>query len=78
MNSAHERVYLNLCELFIDSLFLRRHGYIYFVWKKGKKHIQSLKYEPRNDQYQIKETLTLNLKVYVKGYTPLERSVYFY
>ena len=39
-----QKVILNCCELVIDKVQLPEMGYVYFIWKKGKKHTESEKY----------------------------------
>lgn len=45
-----EVVYLNNCELIIDSLTNIKAGTFYLVWKKGKKSTQSNRYQLTSDE----------------------------
>lgn len=45
-----EVVYLNNCELIIDSLTSIKGGTFYLVWKKGKKSTQSNRYQLTSDE----------------------------
>jgi hypothetical protein len=71
-----EVVYLNNCELIIDSLTCSKAGTFYLVWKKGKKSTQSNRYQVTSDESVFaKETLSLSLKVYHAGNSALPRHV---
>lgn len=71
-----EVVYLNNCELIIDSLVCNRAGTFYLVWKKGKKSTQSNRYQMAPDEsVSAKETLSLSLKIYHTGNSALPRHV---
>jgi len=72
----NETVYLNSCDILIESINLKSTGTYYLVWKKGKKHTQSNKYQLTNDKtFSPKEVLSLSLKVYQQGSTTLPRHV---
>lgn len=72
-----ETVYLNSCDILIDSINLKSIGTYYLVWKKGKKHTQSNKYQLSSDQtYFPREILSLSLKIYQQGTTILPRHVH--
>lgn len=44
-----EVVYLNNCDLIIDSVSFKNKGTFYLVWKKGKKSTQSTKFQITSD-----------------------------
>jgi hypothetical protein len=75
-DKGEEVVYLNNCELFVESLQLRKRGTYYLVWKKGKKNVQSSTYSLNGeDPVFPKELLSLSLKVYYQSGLPLPRHV---
>ena len=48
-----ELVYLNNCELFIESVSPNRKGSFYLIWKKGKKNVQSNIYQASHEDQTL-------------------------
>jgi len=38
------QTFLNACDLYVESIKIETKGYMYIVWKRGKKVTQTLKY----------------------------------
>ncbi len=71
-----EVVFLNNCELLLESISSKTRGSYYLVWKKGKKSTQSGRYTLAPDEPQTpKELIALSLKVYHTANVPMPRHV---
>ena len=73
---AMTQTFLNACDLYVESIKLDSQGcYFSFVWKRGSKVTQSLKYESNGTTVSIKEMLTLNVRTILKNGRVQEKNV---
>lgn len=63
INRSSESVSAYSCELFIESFKIAHRGYVYFLWTSNNSQIHSLRYESTGKLVQVKETLTISLRV---------------
>lgn len=74
-NRSSESVSAYSCELFIESFKITHRGYVYFLWTSNHSQIHSLRYEASGKLVQVKETLTISLRVTAKNGRDLPSSV---
>ena len=60
-DKSEETVYLNNCELVVESISFPQKGTYFLVWKKGKKSTQTNRYSPASEAPILpKEILSLS------------------
>jgi hypothetical protein len=75
VNRSSESVSAYSCELFIESFKILHRGYVYFLWSSNHSQIHSLRYEANGKTVQVKETLTISLRITAKNGRDLPSSV---
>ena len=75
INRPSESVSAYSCELFIESFKILHRGYVYFLWSSNNSQIHSLRYEANGKVVQVKETLTISLRITAKNGRDLPSSV---
>jgi hypothetical protein len=75
VNRSVETVSAYSCELFIESFKITHRGYVYFLWTSNHSQIHSLRYESTGRLLQVKETLTISLRVTAKNGRDVPSSV---
>ena len=73
---AITQTFLNACDLYIESIKLASEGCCFsFVWKRGSKVTQSLKYESNGATVLVREMLTLNIRTSIRNGRVQEKNV---
>ena len=72
---AITQTFLNACDLYIESIKLASEGCFSFVWKRGSKVTQSLKYESNGATVLVREMLTLNIRTSIRNGRVQEKNV---
>ena len=67
VNRSLETVQAYSCELYIDSFKVSYRGFVYFLWYTHSAQISSLRYESTGKTVQVKETLTVSLRLTSKN-----------